>query len=83
MMVWVAEAGYCLCLIMYEDKLQLQLKEKELQHKRLQEALSAYGYEKLAVTWYLASMAQSSTTTAQSTHTRVDLRESAKLKSPA
>ena len=42
--VWVVEAGYC-SDTMYQDK----LKEKELQHKHLQEALSSYGYEVIAV----------------------------------
>ena len=42
--VWVAEAGYC-SDTMYGDK----FKEKELQHKRLQEALSRYKYEVIAV----------------------------------
>ena len=53
--VWVAEAAYC-SDTMYEDK----LKEKELQHKHLQEALSALGYEVIAYLSYLDSMAQPS-----------------------
>ena len=42
--VWVAEAGY-FSETMYEDK----LKERELQHKHLQDAWSAYGSKVIAV----------------------------------
>ena len=62
--VWVAEAGYC-SDTMYEDK----LKEKELQHKRLQEALSAYGYEVIAVPIILGFYGTIFTTTVQSAQT--------------
>ena len=62
--VWVAEAGYC-SDTMYEDK----LKEKELQHKRLQEALSAYGYEVIVVPIILGFYGTIFTTTVQSAQT--------------
>ena len=62
--VWVAEAGYC-SDTMYEDK----LKEKELQHKRLQQALSAYGYEVIAVPIILGFYGTIFTTTVQSAQT--------------
>ena len=62
--VWVAEAGYC-SDTMYQDK----LKEKELQHKHLQEALSAYGYEVIAVPIILGFYGTIFTTTVQSAQT--------------
>ena len=62
--VWIAEAGYC-SDTMYEDKLM----EKELQHKRLQEALSAYGYEVIAVPIILGFYGTIFTTTVQSAQT--------------
>jgi len=62
--VWVAEAGYC-SDTMYEDK----LKEKELQHRRLQQALSAYGYEVIAVPTILGFYGTIFTTTVQSAQT--------------
>ena len=62
--VWIAEAGYC-SDTMYEDK----LKEKELQHKRLQEALSAYGYEVIVVPIILGFYGTIFTTTVQSAQT--------------
>ena len=62
--VWVAEAVYC-SDTMYEDK----LKEKELQHIHLQEALSAYGYEVIAVPIILGFYGTIFTTTVQSVQT--------------
>lgn len=62
--VWVAEAGYC-SDTMYEDK----LKEKELQHRHLQEALSNYGYEVIAVPIILGFYGTIFTTTVQSAQT--------------
>ena len=62
--VWVAEAGYCSDTV-YQDK----LKEKELQPKRLQEALSACGYEVIAVPIILGFYGTIFTPTVQSTQT--------------
>ena len=62
--VWLAEAGYC-SDTMYQDK----LKEKELQHKHLQEALSAYGYEVIAMPIILGFYGTIFTTTVQSAQT--------------
>ena len=59
--VWVAEAFYCLDT-MYEDR----FKEKELQHKHLQEALSGYGYQVIAVPIILGFYGTIFTTTVQS-----------------
>ena len=50
---------------MYEDKSH----EKELQHKHLQEALSAYGYQVIAVPIILGFYGTIFTTTVQSTQT--------------
>ena len=62
--VWIAEAGYC-SDTMYEDT----LKEKELQHKCLQEALAAYGYEVIAVPIILGFYGTILPTTVQSAQT--------------
>ena len=67
--VWVAEAGYC-----SDTRCEEKLKERELQHKHLQEALSAYGYEAVDVPCTVAPIILGFyntifTTTVQSTQT--------------